>query len=237
MSTAIPLKKSTSRWVERALLVIGILCLGVWTYAWIDTRVVQYEENRLLDEAAVARSGQQPPRSAADTDALGSFREREAPRKRREPKKEGALVGRVEIPRLGVSGIVLEGVGKKTLRRGIGRIPGTALPEDGGNVGLAAHRDSFFRGLKDIRKNDIITLKTLENTYYYRVDWTEIVLPKDTHVLEDTGEPDHYPDNEFSLYHLSMNEMQVDVTVSATGFAPQTASVKKDAGGDENPDE
>ena len=55
--------------------------------------------------------------------------------------------------------------------------------------------------------------------------------------FDDTGEPDHYPDNEFSLYHLSMNEMQVDVTVSATGFAPQTASVKKDAGGDENPDE
>jgi hypothetical protein len=55
--------------------------------------------------------------------------------------------------------------------------------------------------------------------------------------FDDTGEPDHYPDNKFSLYHLSMNEMQVDVTVSATGFAPQTASVKKDAGGDENPDE
>jgi hypothetical protein len=55
--------------------------------------------------------------------------------------------------------------------------------------------------------------------------------------FDDTGEPDHYPDNEFSLYHLSLNEMQVDVTVSATGFAPQTASVKKDAGGDENPDE
>jgi hypothetical protein len=55
--------------------------------------------------------------------------------------------------------------------------------------------------------------------------------------FDDTGEPDHYPDNKFSLYHLSRNEMQFDVTVSATGFAPQTASVKKDAGGDENPDE
>ena len=55
--------------------------------------------------------------------------------------------------------------------------------------------------------------------------------------FDDTGEPDHYPVNKFSLYHLSKNEMQVDVTVSATGFAPQTATVKKDAGGDENPDE
>jgi sortase A len=178
------MKKTSLRWIERALLVIGILCLGVWAYAWIDARYVQYEENKLLDEATAA---------AAETDALASFHEQEAdaaPKKRQEPKPEGSLVGRVEIPRVGVSGIVLEGVEKKTLRRGVGRIPGTSLPEDGGNVGLAAHRDSFFRGLKDIRKNDIITLKTLESTYYYRVDWTEIVLPEDTHVLEDTGVPE-----------------------------------------------
>ena len=177
------MKKSSSlRWIERALLVIGILCLSVWAYAWIDAKYVQYEENRLLDQATT---------TAAETDALASFHEQEAaPKKRREPQPEGSLVGRVEIPRVGVSGIVLEGVEKKTLRRGVGRIPGTALPEDGGNVGLAAHRDSFFRGLKDIRKNDIITLKTLESTYYYRVDWTEIVLPEDTHVLEDTGVPE-----------------------------------------------
>jgi hypothetical protein len=55
--------------------------------------------------------------------------------------------------------------------------------------------------------------------------------------FDNTGEKDHYPDNEFSLYHLSLNELQVDVMVSAAGVAPQIASVKKDAGGDENPDE
>src|SRR5215203_184871 len=180
--------KSTLRWLERALLVIGIFCLGVFAYAWVDAKVYQYQENKLLDDSASQAAAS---RAAAETDALASFQERDAgPKPRQEPKEEGALVGRVEIPRIGVSGIVLEGVEKKTLRRGIGRIPGTALPEDGGNVGLAAHRDSFFRGLKDIRKNDIITLKTLESTYYYRVDWTEIVRPEDTHVLEDTGVPE-----------------------------------------------
>jgi hypothetical protein len=55
--------------------------------------------------------------------------------------------------------------------------------------------------------------------------------------FDDTGQVDHYPDNPFSLYHLSMNEMQVDVTVSAEGVMPQTASVKKDAGGDEDPND
>jgi hypothetical protein len=55
--------------------------------------------------------------------------------------------------------------------------------------------------------------------------------------FDDTGQVDHYPDNPFSLYHLSMNEMQVDVTVSAEGVMPQTATVKKDAGGDEDPND
>jgi hypothetical protein len=55
--------------------------------------------------------------------------------------------------------------------------------------------------------------------------------------FDNTGAADHFPDNDFSLYHQSLNEMQVDVTVSAANVAPQTASVTKDAGGAENPDE
>jgi len=76
-----------------------------------------------------------------------------------------------------------------TLRRGAGHIPETAQPGDPGNVGIAAHRDSFFRGLKDVRKNDIIRLETLEGTYRYRVDWTRIVTPEDTAVLDATANP------------------------------------------------
>jgi sortase A len=192
-STAIPMKKSSLRWLERALIGIGLLCLGVWAWSWIDAWIYQYRENRLLEEAASARA---TASKASETDALGTFRETSAPpaseeeKERSEPRETGSLVGRIEIPRIDVSAIVLEGVDKKTLRRGVGRIPETALPGDEGNVGLAAHRDSFFRGLKDIRKNDIITLKTLDDTYYYRVSWTEIVLPEDTHVLEDSGVPE-----------------------------------------------
>jgi sortase A len=189
---AIPLKKSTLRWVERALLVVAALCLGSWAYAWLDSAYYQYRENRILDESLSDAPRQapasRPQPSAAETDALGSFQPR-AP-ERRQPLEEGALMGRIEIPRLGVSSIVLEGVDSKTLRRGVGHIPETAPPGTDGNIGLAAHRDSFFRGLKDIRKNDIIRLRTLEGTYQYRVEWTEIVTPKDTQVLADTGIPE-----------------------------------------------
>lgn len=178
-------RKKTLRWIERILLLAGILALGSYAYAYLDTRWVQYQENRRL-EAALASQTQQPP--AAETDALASFQEEEQ-EPEPEPLEEGELIGRIEIPDIGVSAMVLEGIGYRTLRRGVGHIPGTALPRWEGNVGLAAHRDSFFRGLKDISKNDIITLKTLHGTFQYRVESTEIVRPKDTHVLEDTDKP------------------------------------------------
>lgn len=192
-SIAIPLKKSTLRWIERALMVVAVLCLGSWLYAWVDSEYYQYRENQILDESLSQRQAQGTPstvgqRSASETDSLGSFQ----PHDNQQPRKlsEGELMGRIEIPRLGISTIVLEGVGTKTLRRGVGHIPETAPPGAGGNVGLAAHRDSFFRGLKDIRKNDIIRLKTLDGAYQYRVEWTEVVDPEDTHVLADTGVPE-----------------------------------------------
>jgi len=192
-SLAIPLKKSTLRWVERVLLAVAVLCLGSWVYAWIDSAYYQYRENQILDES-LSQAQQAPPTaqsSAAETDSLGSFQPRATPQEPpRKPLAQGELVGRIEIPRLGISTIVLEGVDSKTLRRGVGHIPETAPPGAGGNVGLAAHRDSFFRGLKDIRKNDIIRLKTLDGSYEYRVEQTEIVTPEDTQVLADTGVPE-----------------------------------------------
>ncbi len=179
---AATMKRPRLRWLERLLLVIGVLCLGVVAYAWLDAAVYQYREGKVLDQAAEARL------AASETDTLNTFRDRSA-RRRVGPAPEGSLIGRIEIPRVGVSSIVLEGIGNRTLRRAVGHIPDTALPEDSGNVGLAAHRDSFFRGLKDVRKNDIITLKTLQGTYEYRVEWTRIVLPDATEVLDDAGGP------------------------------------------------
>lgn len=188
-SIVVAVKKPRWRWLERALLLVGIVCLGTWAYAWLDTAYFQYRENRLLDEAVSSRS-RPSPSAAAETDALDTFRERvTAPQRTSGPMPEGSLVGRIEIPRLGVSAIVLEGTGKRTLQRGVGHIAATSFPEQGGNVGLAAHRDSFFRGLKDVQENDLITLKTLEGTYDYRVQWTAVVLPEETQVLQDTGAP------------------------------------------------
>jgi LPXTG-site transpeptidase (sortase) family protein len=199
-------KPSTPRWIERLLFLIGIVCLGTWIYAFVDTRLYEMWQEQRLEEAIRQRSSlqaaQNPPgphRTATETDALGSFQRDESEdsgldeeffQTDRENLAEGDLVGRIKIPRVGVSAIVLHGVGKKTLRRGVGHIPGTALPEHGGNVGLAGHRDSFFRGLKDIRTDDTIEITTPEGTFEYRVEWTKIVRPRDTDVLEvEEGTP------------------------------------------------
>jgi sortase A len=185
---------SAVRWIERLLLLIGLVCLGTVAYAYFDARFTEREEGRRLDTAirehrqdAASRSAERPAeRPAAETDSFAALAAAEPAAPKLE---EGALVGRLEIPRLGLSAIVLEGVEARTLRRGAGHIPGTALPVQNGNVGIAGHRDSFFRALKDIGKNDIITMITPEGTYRYEVEWTRIVMPDDTEVLDDPGKP------------------------------------------------
>ncbi|MEA2600461.1 MAG: sortase [Acidobacteriota bacterium] len=184
-------KTPALRWLERILLLVAVLCLGGWAFAWLDSSYTQYRDGQILDEARTA-SAAVSVRPAEETDSLDRFHGSGEPaglRERRPPVPEGSLVGRIEIPRVGVSTIVLEGVDNQTLRRGAGHIPETSLPGEGGNVGIAAHRDSFFRALKDIRKNDIIRIETLQGTFSYRVEWTQIVLPEDTQVLSETGVP------------------------------------------------
>src|SRR6202008_1338265 len=83
-----------------------------------------------------------------------------APIARRTPPKTGSTIGRIEIPRLGVSAIIRAGSDARTLRLAVGYIPGTSLPGEKGNVGLAGHRDTFFRKLRDINPGDEIAVTT-----------------------------------------------------------------------------
>ena len=106
------------------------------------------------------------------------------------PGPDRSLMGRLRIPRLRVSAMVREGVGENTLRLALGHIPGTALPGTAGNVGLAGHRDTLFRPLRQIRRDDLIRLETLHGTYTYRVEKTEIVWPRNVSVLRLGDQPE-----------------------------------------------
>jgi sortase A len=102
--------------------------------------------------------------------------------------KEGDVIGKMKIPRLGLSVAVLQGTTSKTLLLGVGHIAGTALPGQPGNVGIAGHRDTFFRALKDIRQDDEINLQTVTGVSRYRVDWIQITAPSDGGILSSTSE-------------------------------------------------
>lgn len=103
------------------------------------------------------------------------------------PPRDGAVVGRLAVPRLGVSVMVVEGVDAGDLNHAAGHIPGTALPGQPGNVAIAAHRDTFFRPLRNVKANDTIRVETLRGTYWYRVVSTKIVDPGDVQVLDASG--------------------------------------------------
>jgi sortase A len=98
------------------------------------------------------------------------------------------LVGRITIARLGLSAVITEGAGEAVLRRAVGHVPGTALPGQPGNVGLAGHRDTFFRPLRNVRRDDIIVLATQLGEFRYRVVSTKVVESHSVEVLGPTVE-------------------------------------------------
>jgi sortase A len=106
------------------------------------------------------------------------------------PIQNGALIGRLAIPRLNIRSVVREGAGQDTLDVALGHIPGTALPGQPGNTGIAGHRDTLFRGLRKIEKNDVIEFQTPAGSFSYKVESTSIVKPDNVAVLQAGQRPE-----------------------------------------------
>jgi sortase A len=105
-----------------------------------------------------------------------------------EPEAEdGKPIGLIEIPRLGLSSVVLEGDDTAALLLGVGHLSDTPLPWHGGNTVFAAHRDTFFRPLAHIRKKDVIRFSTADASFDYVVTELKVVQPTAVEVLEPTS--------------------------------------------------
>lgn len=182
-------KRRPTHWATWCLFVLATGLLGYVGYTELDAKIFQmYESHKLDQEVKAARAvsaapaPDPPPHLALFIPASLPSDETAQP-----GTATGEVVGRIEIPRVNLSVMVMEGTQGKTLRRGAGHISGTALPGQMGNVGIAGHRDTFFRPLREVRKGDQITLTTIAATYTYTVDSISIVDPSNVGVLEDSG--------------------------------------------------
>jgi sortase A len=159
--------------VRHALFAGGTVCLTYVAFVTVDSKLTQNRAGREFEEAR--RERDKTAESGVTAGPQG-------------PPRRGDAIARLEVPRLELSAMVLEGDDAGILFRGVGHITGTALPGEGGNACLAAHRDSFFRPLKDIRVGDSIEVTTWDGTLKYEVDSVLIVDPDDVWVTHPTSE-------------------------------------------------
>jgi len=160
----------------RVLVLTGALAFACWGYLMLRQACFQKAASRVLQQQ-IAKASTSPQHDVLQAHEAAI------------PLRHGEMVGRLEIPRVNVSVIVLEGADSSVLDVAAGHIPGTALPGLSGNVGIAAHRDTFFRSLREIRVQDRLSFRTPAGIFQYAVESTEVVEPSDTGVLrQNTGE-------------------------------------------------
>lgn len=153
-------------WIAWTLIAGGIISLGAVGLDAVRAAVYQSRYQSAIQDAVKS----QP-----------SFIARVAP-----SVSMGEPIGWLEIPRVGVSAGVVHGDTDALLKTAVGHLPDTPLPWTGGNSALAGHRDSFFRPLRHVRRDDTVRLKTPHGRFEYRVRETLIVDPEDVWVLEPT---------------------------------------------------
>jgi sortase A len=178
------------RWAQFLFLVVGIAALSYCAIVLLDRWAFQAYQTWRFERAlkgAKTFADTNPQPAAFPLPALA-----EADRVRAESfgidGLAGSPLGRIEISSIGLAAMVMEGMDGRTLRHAVGHFPGTPLPGQQGNVVLTGHRDTFFRGLRNIHKDNEITLTTLHGSYRYRVDSTQVVEPEDTKVLRATAD-------------------------------------------------
>jgi sortase A len=166
------------RRLYRGLFVVGLACLGYCAFSLADSSLYGFVQERRLERAL--REG---PDVSGPSPSFPGAAQRRPPL----PVHAGSLIGRIEVPRLALRAVVVEGVEHRTLRRGVGHVPQTAMPGEDGNVALAGHRDTVFRALRQIRRGDVVRIVTPSGLFQYVVESTSVVDPARSDVLDPSG--------------------------------------------------
>ncbi|MEM7411851.1 MAG: class D sortase [Myxococcota bacterium] len=203
------------RGLEWVLGVGGLVCTALYVAACAQAQHTQTATREAFD-SALARQ-QALHREAPD------FRDWSPGRiERYEASREAAVeaLGRLEIPAADVSVMVLDGTDETTLDRAVGRIEGTARLGEDGNLGIAGHRDGYFRGLRHLEAGDALSLTTLGGVTHYEVAQIDIVTPDRVDVLAPTDEPTLTLVTCYPFYFVGDAPQRYIVTARQTRFDP-----------------
>jgi len=216
------------RTAERVLLAVGLTLLGVWGAARL---------HRSISSRAALKTFKASAGVNADTESAVDFTlwspQRIAAYKESLATKRDLPLAILRIPKINLEVPVFEDTDELTLNRGLGRILGTAQIGEPGNVGIAGHRDGFFRGLKDVQRDDFVDLIRPGRTERYVISNIQIVNPDDIYVLDPTAVPTLTLVTCYPFYYVgsapqryvvtatiqisSQADVRVDVNSSSTG--------------------
>jgi sortase A len=141
---------------------------------------------------------------------------------------DGEVIGEIQVPRLGLDAIVVQGDSPANLRRAVAHLPKSALPGESGNIALAGHRDTFFRPLRDIRQGDEIRFKTQTRSFDYLVESIEVVEPTDIRVLESSSGHDLTLLTCFPVYYVGPAPKRLVVRAREVEATPLEQSTRED---------
>ena len=182
-ATHIKRRRAAARTVGRALVAVGVLLFLFVAYQLWGTGLAEERAQRALRSDFEARLSSPPTLPVPEQAATAPT---PIP-----PPELGEAMARLEIPRLDLEKLVVEGVGVEDLKKGPGHYPGTALPGERGNMAIAGHRTTYgapFYRLDELEEGDAIVLTSVAGRFRYEVRQSMVVTPEDVWVLDPSEE-------------------------------------------------
>jgi LPXTG-site transpeptidase (sortase) family protein len=182
------LRSVVLRGLSRVSMLTGLALIAWPVYVTTDSAIAQWSGRRQL--ARAEQGAHTVPSNATLVDQRETIVVRTPGTTATPAAPPGSVLGQFEVPRLGLSYVLLEGTDNKTLGRSVGHVEGTGLPGSAGNISIAGHRDTHFRKLEWIHRDDEIVVTSREGTRdVYRVEWSRLFAPGDIQVLDEEHGP------------------------------------------------
>lgn len=175
------------RWIERILFTGGLSLLALYGAVRLEgclsssAAIKNFEDHESLTQPAAQDA--EEVNYLPESNFSGWAESRVRAYKTSPTNRFGSPMAVLQIPAIHLAVPLLDGTDNLTLNHAVGHIDGTARPGEPGNIGIAGHRDGFFRGLKDIKPKDVIEMRTQHGTDTYEVDEIQIVTPDNVGVL------------------------------------------------------